>query len=168
VSEYITAPKTGVVPSHTLNVDAVIEFGSIGVLKVAKISFTVETLVDPAVPLVLASVDVFLTVAAIADSLALLILLRGTFAPPLAGDVRITVGATQTFTIPVTSSLQPPRKTTKSKAAVSPAESEMPRNPRIIREKYANRLKAVVGFVVGVFMMSLYKWLTGELIFFVI
>jgi hypothetical protein len=68
--------------------------------------------------------------------------------------VRITVGAVDAvqFTIPGVSSLQPPIKTTKSKAAVSPAESGTPRNPRIIREKCAHRFKAVVGFVVRVFM----------------
>jgi hypothetical protein len=41
---------------------------------------------------------------------------------------------------------------TKSKAAVRTAESGTPRNPRIIREKYAHRFEEVVGFVVGVFI----------------
>jgi hypothetical protein len=132
VSEYDTVPEIAVAPCCTVNVVAVIEFGSIGVLNVAEIILSATTLAGPA---------------------ALLVLLRDTPPIPLAGDVRITVGAIQTFTIPGVSSLQPPIKTT-SKAAVSTAESGTPRNPRIVREKCTHRLVAVVGFVVGVFMDS--------------
>jgi hypothetical protein len=95
-----------------------------------------------------------LTAATLADRVVPLALFRGTFVPPLTGDVRITVGAIQTFTIPGVSSLQPPITTTKSKAAVSPAESWTPRKPRIIREKCIRRLKADVECVVDVFIDS--------------
>ncbi len=83
-----------------------------------------------------------------------LVLYRDTFVPPLAGDVRITVGAIQTFTIPATSSLQPTIKIARSKAAVSPVKNEKPKDLRMIREKCVHRLNAVVGFVVEVFMAS--------------
>jgi hypothetical protein len=154
VSEYNTDPKTGVLPCHKLNVTAVIVFGSIGVLKVAEIILTVETLAGLVTPLDLDIVGIILTAAAIADSVALLILLRDTFVPPLPGDVRITVGAIQTFTIPGPSSLQPTIKMPRSKAVVSTAESETPRDLRIIREKCVHRFKAVDGFVDEVFMAS--------------
>jgi hypothetical protein len=98
-----------------------------------------------------------LTAAAIIGPLVplvVLIVLRGSFVTPLAGDVRITVGAIQTFKIPGPSSLQPTIKMTRSKAVVSPAESETPRDLRIIREKRAHLLKAFVGFVDEVFMAS--------------
>lgn len=130
VSEYDTVPEIGVAPCCTVNVVVVIEFGSIGVLKVAKITFTAVTLAKPVAPLVLE---------------------RGSFVAPLTGDVRITVGVIQTFTIPGDSSLQPPIKMTKSKAALSPAENKTPRDPQIIRDKCANRPKV---FVVEVFIVS--------------
>jgi hypothetical protein len=131
VSEYETVPEIRVAPCCTINVVVVIEFGSIGVLNVAVIILTPATLVP---------------------DVAALVLLRLTSVPPLTGDVRITVGVIQTFTIPGVSSLQPPIKMTKSKAAVSPAESETLTDSRIIRKKCANRIKAVIGFVDGVFM----------------
>jgi hypothetical protein len=133
-SEYDTVPEIGVAPCRTVNVVVVIEFGFIGVLKVAVI---------------------ILSAAIFAKPVALLVLYRDTLPTPSAGDVRITVGAMVTLqgvTIPGSSSLQPLIKTTKSKAAVSPAESGTPRNPRIVREKCVHRFKAVVGFVVEVFM----------------
>jgi hypothetical protein len=157
---YDTPPKIGVVPCHTVNVAVEIEFGSIGVLKVAEITLTAATLADFAIPLFLEVADILLTVAAIADSLALLILLRASFVTPLAGDVRITVGAVaagQTFTIPGPSSLQPTIKMTRSKAAANPAKSEKPKDTRISREKCVHRLKAVVGFVDEVFMTTSLK-----------
>ena len=123
VSEYDTVPEIEVAPCCTVNVVAVIDVGSIGVLNVAVITFTAVTLAKLVAPLVLE---------------------RGSFVTPLAGEVRITVGVIQTFTIPGDSSLQPPIKTTRSKAAVSPAKIGTLRNPRIIREKCAHRLKAVV------------------------
>ena len=169
VSVYDTTPKIGVVPCRTRNDDVVIEFGSIGVLKVAEITLTAAMLADPAVPLVLEVAIVFLnepallvlevvgiilTAAVMAPPLGLIVVLNGSFVTPLAGDVLITVGAIQTFKIPGPSSLQPTIKMTRSKAVVSPVESETPRDIRIIREKCVHRLKAVVGFVDEVFMAS--------------
>jgi hypothetical protein len=132
--EYDTVPEIGVVPCRTVKVVVFIDFGSIGVLKVAVITLTAATLANPVVPLVL-----------LRDKL-----------PLLMGDVLVTLGtmgAIQAFTIPGSSSLHPAIKTTKSKAAVSTTtESDMPRNPPVVLEKCVHRLKAVVGFVVGVFM----------------
>jgi len=166
---YDTTPIIGVEPCRTRKDDAVIEFGSIGVLNVAEITLTAATLAEPAVPLVLEVAAVFLnaaellvlevvgiilTAAAMAPPLGLIVVLNGSFVTPLAGDVRITVGAIQTFKIPGPSSLQPTIKMTRSKAVVSPAESEIPRDLRIIREKFTHRLKTVVGFIDEVFMAS--------------
>jgi hypothetical protein len=138
---YDTTPKIGVLPCRTINDDVVIEFGSIGVLKVAEITLTAAMLADPAVPLALEVAIVFLTAVAllvwevvgivltaamIRNPLVPLVVLRGSFDVPFGGDVRITVGATQGFTIPGSSSLHPIIKMTRSKAAVSPAESETP------------------------------------------
>ena len=47
VSVYETTPKIGELPCRTINDEAVIEFGSIGVLNVAEITLTVATLADP-------------------------------------------------------------------------------------------------------------------------
>jgi hypothetical protein len=71
-------------------------------------------------------VGIVLTAAMIANPLVPFVVLRGSLVVPFGGDVRITVGATQTFTIPGSSSLHPIIKMTRSKAAVSPAESETP------------------------------------------
>jgi hypothetical protein len=175
---YNIIPKIGVVPCHTLNVDVVIEFGSIGVLKVAEIILivallansetpfvldvaaiflTAATLADTATPLVLDVVGIVLIAAAIAGSLTWFIVLRGSFVAPLAGDVRITVGATGQYTGPVISSSQPLMKTTMSNMAVSPAESMTPGSLRNIGEKCVHRRKTVVGFVIGVFIDSSIK-----------
>jgi hypothetical protein len=111
VSVYDTVPEREMAPCCTVNVVVVIVLGSIGVLKVAVIILTAATLAEPVAPFVL---------------------LSGSFIPPFAGDVRITVGVVQTLTIPGTSFLQPAIKTMKSNATVNPAESGMPRNPRIV------------------------------------
>jgi hypothetical protein len=146
---YDTTPKIGLVPCRTINDDVVIEFGSIGVLNVAEITLTVATLADPLVLLVfevatnflsaaalpiLDVVGIILTAVMIADPLVPPVVLRGSFVVPLGGEVRITVGAIHTFTIPGSSSLHPTIKTARSKAMVSPAESETPRDLRIMRE----------------------------------
>jgi len=134
-------------------------------------------LADPVVPLVLEVAVVFLdgpvlfvvevvgiilTAAVIAPPFGFNVVLNGSFVTPLAGEVRITVGAIQTFKIPGPSSLQPTIKMTRSKAVVSPAESETPRELRIIREKCVHRLKAVVGFVDEVFIWLPLKILMDE------
>jgi hypothetical protein len=46
-SEYDTVPEIGVVPCCTVKVVVVIDFGSIGVLKVALIILTAAALTDP-------------------------------------------------------------------------------------------------------------------------
>jgi hypothetical protein len=78
----------------------VIEFVFIGVLKVAVINLTALTLADGVTLFFLKDEAPFLTAALCADTLAAFAPLKATFVPPLAGDVRITVGVTQTFTIP--------------------------------------------------------------------
>jgi hypothetical protein len=102
-------------------------------------------------------VGIVLTAAMIANPLVPFVVLRGSFDVPFGGDVRITVGATQTFTIPGSSSLHPTIKMTRSKAVISPAESETPRDLPLIREKCVHLLKAVVRFVDEVFMASSLK-----------
>jgi hypothetical protein len=154
VSEYDTIPEIIVAPCCTVNVDVVIVLRSIGVLKVAVINFIAVALADPAAALVLKIAAMLLIAATPSDPVVMFVFSKGTFVPPLTGDVRITVGVIQRVTIPGSSALQPPQKTTKSKAAVNPADSVTPENPRNIREKGAHRLKVVVGFVVGVFMVS--------------
>jgi hypothetical protein len=136
VDEYETVPVRSVDPCLTINVVALIELGSIGVLKVALIALSAAILAKPVAPLALN---------------------KFSFVPPLTGDVRITVGAMVTLqgvTIPGSSSLQPLIKTMNSKATVSVAEIGTLKNPRIVRERYAHRLRAVFIFVVKVFMNS--------------
>jgi hypothetical protein len=117
-------------------------------------NLTPAVLADPAAPLVLKITARPLIAAAPSDLAVMLAFSKGTFVPLSGGDVRITVGVTQGVTIPGSSALQPPQKTTKTKTAVNPAESVMPRDPRIIRENCAHLLEAVVRFVFGVFINS--------------
>jgi hypothetical protein len=83
----------------------VIDFGSIGVLKVAEIVFIASILTRPAGPLTL---------------------LRGSFVAPLAGEVRVTLGTIHALTIPGASCLQPPINTAQSKATNTAAFTETP------------------------------------------
>jgi hypothetical protein len=78
----------------------VIEFVFIGVLKVAVINLTALALADGVTPFFLKDAAPFLTAALCADALAAFAPLKATFVTPSAGDVRITVGARHTFTIP--------------------------------------------------------------------
>jgi hypothetical protein len=141
VSEYDTVPVIKVLPCCTVNDVVVIDFGSIGVLKVAVMIFTAATIFTLVAPLVL---------------------LRDSFVAPLAGDVRITVGSIQTFTMPGVSFLQPSIKTTRSDNAIIPAKNMTLINPRVIREKCVHCHEAVVRFVLGVFMDTSRKFLKIE------